>query len=291
MDRFQRKFYDRIIGEIADTAREAVANAGPAELHSLSFQTHELQRTRRGADRPQDPKANLILARSYSGAWLGGMVNFAVHGTWYGEDNLKFSSDVPGAIEKSMSEFLLEENGYVLGRVDPEFVFINGAEGDVLPAQEYRELGNRFALQARENWSQLRQLETPDLEVTQKEISLGIPQINISKCVEKKWLPKDFRLGIKRFISPTTLLTQVKLGGLMFLTWPGEPTTELGLQLVAAAKETGVEDAWIFALTNDHLSYFVTEEEFAKGGYEACSNFFGAQGGRKVIEAHKDLWR
>jgi hypothetical protein len=291
MDRFQRKFYDKFLDQIADTAREAVARAEPAELHSLSFQTHKLQRNRRGADRPLDPKANLLLARSSSGSWLGGMVNFAVHGTWFGEENLKFSSDVPGAIEKSLSEFLYEENGYVRSRSTPEFVFINGAEGDVLPAQEYRELGKLFALQARENWANLRQLDTADLEVTQKEISLGLPKINISKCVEKKWLPQNFRLGVKRFISPTTLITQVKLGGLMFLTWPGEPTTELGLQLVAAAKETGVEDAWVLALTNDHLSYFVTAEEFEKGGYEACSNFFGAQGGRKVIEAHKDLWR
>jgi hypothetical protein len=290
MDRFQHRFYEKFLNQIAQTAQEAMAKAEPAELYTLSFETHELQRNRRGADRPLDPRANLLLARSTSGAWLGGMVNFAVHGTWFGENNLKFSSDVPGAIEQNLSEFLKEENGYVLSPVVPDFVFINGAEGDVSPAKEYQELGRLFAEQAKQNWNSLRLLEAQNIAVTQKEIDLGLPMINISKCTENKWLPKKLRIGVKRFISPKTLISQVHLGDLVFLTWPGEPTTELGLRLMDAAKEDGFEDAWVLGLTNDHLSYFVTEHEYEKGGYEACSNFFGASGGSKVIEEHRKLW-
>lgn len=290
MDRFQHRFYEKFLNQIAQTAQEAMAKAEPAELYTLSFETHELQRNRRGADRPLDPRANLLLARSTSGAWLGGMVNFAVHGTWFGENNLKFSSDVPGAIEQNLSEFLKEENGYVLSPVVPDFVFINGAEGDVSPAKEYQELGRLFAEQAKQNWNSLRLLEAQNIAVTQKEIDLGLPMINISKCTENKWLPKNLRIGVKRFISPKTLITQVRMGDLVFLTWPGEPTTELGMRLMDEAKQAGFEDAWILGLTNDHLSYFVTEDEYEKGGYEACSNFFGADGGTKVIEEHRKLW-
>lgn len=289
MDRFQRPFYNKFLNQVVDTVREAITHSEVAELHTLSFDTVNLQNNRRGGDRPLYPRANLLLAKSTSGAWMGGMVNFAVHGTWLDEDNLKFSSDVPGAIERSLSELLQEQNGYVRTLSNSDFIFINGAEGDVSPQLEYQELGVEFAKQTKENWGNIKPLLTDGWTVKQQEIDLGSPRINLSKCVEKNWIPKKLNIGVKKFISPKTLISQVRFGDIWFLTWPGEPTTELGLMLMSAAKEAGAQEAWVLGLTNDHLSYFVSEKEFEKGGYEACSNFFGATGGNKVIEAHKNL--
>ena len=289
MDRFQRPFYNKFLAQVVETVHQAMAHSEIAELHTLSFDTVNLQNNRRGGDRPLYPRANLLLAKSISGAWMGGMVNFAVHGTWLGEDNLKFSSDVPGAIERSLSELLQEQNGYVRTLSNSDFIFINGAEGDVSPKLEYHELGIEFAKQAREQWDNIKPLIASEWTVKQQEIDLGSPRINLSKCLEKKWIPKKLNIGVQKFISSKTLISQIRFGNLWFLTWPGEPTTELGMMLMKMAKESGADDAWILGLTNDHLSYFVSEKEFEKGGYEACSNFFGASGGTKIIDAHKKL--
>lgn len=288
MDRFQRDFYNRFLGQIEDSVKEAIENLEESELYTLSFATQELVRNRRGRDRPVFHDANLIMVKSKLGHWRGGMINFAVHGTHFDEDNLFFSSDVPGAVERSMQDLLDQHNGYVRQRNDPVFLFVNGASGDISPHKDYIELGESFADQASEHWNQMQFLE-PEWKVGQLEVDLGKPQINLSKCIKKSWIPKSINAGLKRWISSKTIINQVHFQNLWLMSFPGEATTEIGMKLRQEAKESGAENAWVFGLTNDHLAYFVTPEEFEVGGYEACTNFFGSQGGLKVVEAHKNL--
>ena len=288
MDRFQREYYDHFLDQVVSTVKEAMITTEESELFTISFPTQELVRNRRGKERPVYPDANLLLARSMDGEWRGGIVNFAVHGTWHGASNMYFSSDVPGAIEKSMQDLLTEKNSFVRLKKDADFLFINGAEGDIAPHVEYHELGNLFAKQASNFWHRMVPL-VPEWEVIQKEIELGKPKINLSKCVEQKWMPKTINLGVKRWISSKTIISQIHFKNIWFLTWPGEATTELGMMLREQANEQGAESAWVLGLSNDHLAYFVTPDEYSAGGYEACTNFFGEQGGLKIIEAHNQL--
>ena len=288
MDRFQKAYYSLFLSQVVTTVRTAIASMQPADLHTLSFETNHLQNNRRGNDRPLYRRANLLLAETKSGEWMGGLVNYAVHGTSLGPENLLFSSDVPGAIEKGLTDLLAEKNGFVRTLKTSDFIFINGAEGDVSPAMEYRALGEEFAKQTNDHWQNMKPL-APEWTSVQKEINMGKPKIEVSRCVDNKWIPKTLNIGIKKFISSKTFITQVHFGNLWFMTWPGEATTELGTRLISAAQEAGAEDAWVLGLSNDHLAYFTTKEEFAVGGYETCVNFFGATGGTKVIEAHKEL--
>ena len=288
MDRFQPNFYNHFLDQIIESVKEAINNQENSELYTLTFPTENLVRNRRGGTRPLYPDANLILVKSIDGNWKGGMINFAVHGTAHGPTNLMFSADVPGAIEKSMQDLLNEKNGLVRLQQEAKFLFINGAEGDVAPRGNYIDLGKSFATQAGNNWEKMKVLH-PEWQVIQKEVDLGKPKIALSKCVEQKWIPKNINVGIKRWISSKTIIGQVHFQDLWFLTWPGEATTELGIKLREDAKMNGAEDTWVLGLSNDHLAYFVTPEEFETGGYEACTNFFGAQGGIKILEAHKKL--
>ena len=288
MDSYEKAFYERFINQIVATVDAAMAKAQPAELHTLSFDAVGLQNNRRGGT--IEPQANLLMARSTTGEWLGGMVNFAVHGTSLGPLNRYFSSDAPGAIEHSLEELVNQTNGYVRTLLsDAKVIFINGAEGDVSPAKEYKDLGAEFAQQTSAHWNELAPLNA-EWTIKQQEFELGKPKLTVRKCEDKKWVPKNFRINVGRWIAQTSVITQVHFGNLWFITWPGEPTTEVGRRIVAAVKATGgPQDVWVLGLSNDHMSYFTTEEEFEKGGYEACSNFFGAEGYRKVIDAHVGL--
>lgn len=288
MDTFQKKFYEKYLSQIVETVTEAVNKAQAAELYTLSYDTKGLVYNRRGLDRPFSNRANLLLAKSTAGEWMGGMINFAVHGTSLKEQNLFFSADVPGAIEREMEKLAGEFNGYFRPLSKPEFIFINGAEGDIAPDKDYLELGAEFARQTAAVWDNSQPL-VADWTVKQQEIDLGKPRVDLAKCVKAKWMPKHVNLGLKKYLSPLTLISQLHFGPLWMLSWPGEATNELGQRLIAQAHEAGAEDAWVLGLTNDHLAYFVTPGEFETGGFESCSTFFGAEGGESVLSAHKAL--
>jgi hypothetical protein len=149
-------------------------------------------------------------------------------------------------------------------------------------------MGKEFARQTVNHWHE-KELLTDKWEVLQKEVRIQKPKIKLSNCLEKNWMPKGINLGLKALIPSSTIITQIHFGNLWFLTWPGEPTAELGIKLANAAILAGAKKAFIFALSNDHLAYFTTPEEFAAGGYETCANFFGPQGGEIIIQAHKQL--
>jgi hypothetical protein len=42
----------------------------------------------------------------------------------------------------------------------------------------------------------------------------------------------------------------------------------------------------VLGLTNDHLAYFTTPEEFDEGGYEACGSIYGPHAGNKIVREH-----
>jgi hypothetical protein len=288
MDRFQKKFYNRFLDGIVDSVKTAMKNSTEGELYQLSFETEKLQNNRRGNNRPLNRTANLLMAKSKNGLWLGGIIHFAVHGTSLDSDNFYFSSDVPGAIEREVENLMNNENGFVYAKDKTHFLFIQGAEGDVSPHYGYLQMGKEFAAQVSNNLSQTIMIQS-DWENKEQEINLGKSGITLSKCADQKWIPKNFSLGIKKWISPDSTISQIRIGDLWLLTWPGEPTTELGNQLISLAKANGAHSAWVLGLTNDHKAYFVSPEEYEAGGYETCMNFFGKNGGTKIINEHELL--
>jgi hypothetical protein len=103
------------------------------------------------------------------------------------------------------------------------------------------------------------------------------------------------KLGVRFWFPDSAPLTQVRLGGrrgLTMMSWPGEPTSELGLQMREAAEKLGARDSWVLGLTNGHQGYFTSPWDFELGGLEACLNFYGREGGRRVVDAHlEELFR
>ena len=289
MDRFQKKFYKKFMDQIMSTIHESVQNATEGTLHTLSFATSNLVRNRRGPLRPVNPNAHFILAKNTANEWMGGIVNYAVHGTSLGAENLFFSADTPGSIERELEKMLTEINGYIRPMSQSTFLFINGAEGDISPnLSNHHEMGVQFAKQTEDHWNFITPLNS-DWQTYQKTVYLYKPKVNLSKCIEEKWMPKGVNIGLGRFIDSSTTINQVRFGSLWLMSWPGEATTEIGLMLKEEALKLGATDAWVLGLTNDHLAYFTTPEEFKEGGYESCVNFFGANGGLTLINAHKKL--
>jgi len=297
MDWFQPKVYQKLLAGIHRAVFEAEASLSKSDLFSLSFETSHLQINRRGKVGQFDPMANLLLIRDQKNVYRGALVNFAVHGTALKEDNLHFSADIPGAIERAMERKLFELNGR---RGAPVVALFNGAQGDVAPIEDgpaqMGTLGGSFAMQFHQNLHAIKTVE-PVWKIASAEVNLPKPRLNLKRCISPtagriKRIFAAFRLGLSRWLPRKTRIWSLKLGqNIRILSWPGEPTTSIGLRLKALARKKGVESPWIFGLTNDHLSYFTSSEEYEENTYEACVSLYGRHGSEKLIQSHLSLIR
>lgn len=296
-DRYQKRIYRAFVEGVATSVRKAVEKLEKAELLASGFEAQGLQKNRRIKDGPVDRQAHLLWVRALSGKWLGVMTNLALHGTELGTDNRKFSADVLGKIEHSLEDRLGEMN-VAAGFGDreegntPVALFINGAEGDVTPDQKLDTIGGMFADQA---FATLPAARPVDSAWSIRKVGVSLPKagLNVKGCVEQKTLKKlifwKYRLYLGAWMHRDTQVWSVRLGDQLFMTWPGEPTTALGLQLKKVAQEAGHQNIWLMGLTNDHMSYFTTREEYNTGGYEACATLHGYKGGERLISAHEGL--
>ena len=278
-DRFQPKVYGRVLDGIVESVKDAQASTQPADLFSVSFEAKGLQRNRRHRDGWFDPTANLLLARSRSGAWLGALVNFAVHGTALNAHNLELSADLPGGIERALQE-----------QLQAPVLFINGAEGDVSPAegaaQGIANLSRSFAQQAVVALPQAKPVQ-PEWSVQSSTLELGDPVVTIGACLSQSWHKRIgdwIVLGLGDSVPHKIALSTIRIGDLRMFAWPGEPTTTLGFDLKRAAP-----GAWILGLTNGYQGYFTSPGEFAEGRYEACSSLYGAQAGARIVESFAEV--
>ncbi len=278
-DRFQPKVYARVMDGIVDSVKAAQASAQPAEMFSVSFAAKGMQRNRRHRDGWFDPTANILLARSRSGAWLGAMVNFAVHGTAFNAHNLELSADLPGGIERALQHEL-----------HAPVLFINGAEGDVSPAeggaQGIEKLSHSFAQQAMQALPQAIHIQS-SWSLQSSTIELGDPAVTLGACLSQSWhrrIGDWIVLGLGESVSHKITLSTIRIGNLRMFAWPGEPTTTLGFDLKRAAP-----GAWVLGLTNGYQGYFTSPGEFAEGRYEACSSLYGARSGEVIVKAFSGL--
>ena len=280
-DRFQPSYYSFVREVAVKTILDAEHSAHPAQLFAVSFSAQGMQRNRRHRDGWFDPTADLLLAKSTSGEWLGALVNFAVHGTALNAHNLELSADLPGGIERELQRQL---NATVL--------FINGAEGDVSPAeggfQGIDSLSRSFASQAMQALANAKPIQ-PSWSVRTSTLQLGDPEVTLGACLSPSWhrlIGNWIVLGLGENVPRTITLSYLQLGDLRMFAWPGEPTTTLGFDLKRAAP-----GAWVLGLTNGYQGYFTSPGEFAEGRYEACSSLYGPQAGERIVRTFTDLVR
>ena len=81
-------------------------------------------------------------------------------------------------------------------------------------------------------------------------------------------------------------LTAVKIGPVALLGMPGEPFTDIGVEI---KKAEGWDLVLPVCLTNGCNGYFPSKEAFAAGGYESRSSIFGPKVSDQIVEGCKEL--
>lgn len=292
-DRYLPSVLNGIVAGAERAVRQALDARAPARLFAVAFETEGLQVNRRSRGDPVDRTGTLLLARDRAGAWRGGLVNFAIHGTTLPASNLAFSADVSGAIEHSLAAALQERNG---SDTPVTLLFLNGALGDVSPARRNvtgaERIANEFTARAKQALENAAAI-APRWSVQRTAVDLGAPYVTVKNCIRQNWLRWAagtwLTIPLGRTVAREAVLRLVRLGDMILLTWPGEPTSALGLELRAAAMAAGSPLPMVLAISGDYKAYFTAPTEYARNSYESCMSWFGAAGGSRIVDAYRQL--
>ena len=76
-----------------------------------------------------------------------------------------------------------------------------------------------------------------------------------------------------------------------FVTFPGEPITNVGRLAQTRAQGLGYRNTIVFGLCGGHVAYITTPEEYDEGGYEALGSLYGRQEGVMMVDALEKILR
>lgn len=276
-----------------------------------------------------DDEVHLLLLREKEGgAPLALLLNYAVHPTVLGTDNLGFSGDLGHGLEEGLA-----------ARLGAPALFLNGAEGDVGPRSlsqaggllRCRELGEAFAALVLPALEGAPAQERIAIGAAWGEQDMGDPWTCLAAGRARfldgdqglaAWLTAplalpgnallwllgftDLRLALTWNLAAGVVLdldgllhrTTTRVAGvrlrageedLALLTLPGEPTHDVGQALKAQATERGATRVLVLGLALDHLGYLASEQEYRRGGYEAWSTLFGPGAAARLLAAQATI--
>jgi hypothetical protein len=266
-------------------------------LGTTSKQIPGWNRNRRG-DPETDDELTITRIDTLDGKPLAVLVNFTAHPTFMSENEMLFSGDWPGHLQRAL-EAVIGQNVTVM--------YYNGAQGDQSPVsrpesgesrwERSERYGTDLALVAADAWRTIP---------TQRDVPFDFHR-HAFDLPKRQWHPDFMSTGGAEYglseaimddvlaaMSPTQTTSGVlQLGELLIVGIPGEMAAGLGLQIKSDAKAiTGAKHPVIGGLANEWIGYILTADEYTSGGgYEASMSFYGPELGERITQGALDSVR
>jgi neutral ceramidase len=290
---------DHITAAIAQAMIDAETAMQPVSIGVGNAQVVGATRNRRHSDSPNlnvdsvDTEMVVVRVDTANGTPLASVWNFAVHGTHFGDSNLKYSADIMGSATNKAEA---QGAGVCL--------FVNGAEGDIKPKGDYDVTGQILAdgiLAARQA---AQTSSTGVLQSVYEMVDMGQPYLGVTiasvggSIASNSFVQGMLTLGINPTLNvkiPNGLIERefryqaIRIGKTVIASMPGEPIHEMGLILKADGRGMGYDYVIPAGLANGHGSYFTTPTEYGFGGYEGMASLFGPQGGVILMDSCRRL--
>ena len=281
---FDPKLTDWICDRIAESITTAVKEAVPAKAGSGQLEKLGLNRNRRGETVTDDEMTGLKVTH-IDGKPIAFVLNYAAHPVYFGSEMLQVSGDWSGAYENQMEA--LNPGAVAL--------FLNGAGGDASP-------------NGADAGTSAEKIMTYSAKITEKSIALLSQIVPTDGVTFRSWshetpmppqkphpsfmlasilmkaTPEQAKDLINRVMPAKIEISYLQIGPLLLMGVPGEPTTPIGLAAKASAREKGIKNPAIVALTNGWIGYIVTPEQYKAGKYEPTMSFYGDQVGVFVLD-------
>jgi hypothetical protein len=286
---FHKELYEYTADKLAQVVRDAGKRQVPILAGSTTVSVPERNRNRRRGLTTHDTALTVTRLDTTKGEPLAVLVNWTAHPTFMDENDMMFSGDWPGHLQRTV-EALVGQGMTTL--------YYNGAEGDQSPVpppncsshwERAERYGREMGILAWRAFEKVKPREVKTFAYHTETISLP----------KRQWHPDFMKTGGAEYgldeakmqgfvdqLNPTeTHSTCLRLGDLVILGVPGEMATELGMEIKSRAqKATGAGSVTIGGLADEWVSYILSAEEYRKGGYEASMSFYGETLGRVMVD-------
>lgn len=258
----------------SDKIAAGVQFALKARLHPLTFASLGQATVDANRGRREGAKPNQTLSAIYGEERLLAL-HYAAHATFYEEDRNQTSGDWPGLLMKKTKA-----------------VFLPGAIGDASPVGSGSTAVEKITSMVEKLDSAWRTATRQDVKVLTKGIAYCQVPIKLPEpkahpdFIKQNGVPEPLaQVLVKRFAPPEASVTAIRLGDLLILGIPGEPTSEIGAEILTIAQKRGFPHCIVVSHVNGWLGYILSPENYDKGGYEATLAFHGRDLSKSVVNA------
>jgi neutral ceramidase len=286
---FHKELYEHTANQLAQVVRLAGKNLAPIVAGSTIVSVPDRNRNRRGLT-TRDTDLTVTRIDTTAGTPLAVLVNWTAHPTFMNEDDMLFSGDWPGHLQRTVEA--LVGHGVTT-------MYYNGAEGDQSPVpppnsgsrwEKAERYGREMGILAWRSWEKIQPHEVKAFAYHTETIALP----------KRQWHPDFMKTGGAEYgldeakmqgfvdsLNPTqTWTTCLRLGDLEILGVPGELAAQSGMEIKSKAHQsTGASCATIGGLADEWVSYILPAEEYRKGGYEASMSFHGETLGATIVQS------
>lgn len=261
------EFYARRIAEIIERARSAKAK--PIDYLTRKSWEVTANRPRRKLGLPRPEGASLELGDQT--IW-----SYAAHPTFFGSEEMHTREDWPGG--------LINRN---------ESIF-SGAIGDLSPvatgnsaSEKIRNLVQSLRATSRQTQGMVEPLDSIQVETEPIELARPTPHPTFAQSYRVSQGLAN--LVVRQFAPSKAQLVGVRLGSVVLVGIPGEPSGKLGWQIRSAGREFGFSQVWTISHVNGWIGYVLAPEDYDQGGYEATLGFYGREQGDRLVRAAQRL--
>jgi hypothetical protein len=285
---FSQRVYDFVMERLANVIRQADKQLTQVTVGTSRLELEHWNRNRRG-NSVTDKDLTLTRIDRVAGGPLAVLVNFTAHPTFMSPQDMWFSGDWPGHLQRTL-ESLIGEGATAM--------YYNGAEGDQAPQgrpdagpshwEQAERFGRDLAVMCYRQWGQtavrrnvefkfhLHTFGLPERSWHPDFMKTGGKEYGLSEALFKEMLPRMFPAQAES--------VSLRLDDALIVGIPGEMAASLGLKIKAeASRITGAKYPTIGGLADAWLSYMLPPEEYRRGGYESSVSFYGEGLGETVV--------
>lgn len=285
---YSPRVFDFVMERLVHVVQDAQRQLVPVSVGTSSISIDGWNRNRRGGAMT-DKELTITRVDTTEGKPLAVLVNFTAHPTFMSGEDMLFSGDWPGHLQRTL-ESLIGEGVTAM--------YYNGAEGDQAPIgrsdagnsrwERAERYGRDLGIVAWKQWQQTKTLQNvafayhlhtiplPERTWHPDFMKTGGAEYGLNEKLLKEMLPRLFPSQAESI--------SLRLGDLLIVGIPGEMAASLGLKVKSESRRiTGASHPVIGGLADVWISYILPAEEYRRGGYESSVSFYGDKLGDTIV--------
>jgi neutral ceramidase len=273
-------YADRIASSVLNAEKATAVK--PPMLGTVSFLTGA-NRSRRPRGKPDSTVTWIEAPPPAVNSFSSGntsllFAHFSAHPIIYDEHEQRTRGDWPGRLSARWGAPIL--NG-AIGDVSPS---ADGATADLRLADFFAKLARGYK-EHPGKWVSVWKPGWRGLRVLNEAIPLDAKKPHPG-FVKDYGLTDELAQSLMDQFAPSSAeIEAFRLGDLVVVGIPGEPTSILGNQIKAAGQKMGFKTVLICSHVNGWMGYILDPLDYDEGEYEATLSFYGRQQGPKVVSA------